>query len=579
MTDFVSEAEIEKILKTGQKDEITKLTTKFIEICAKLPENEEAHYLLAKLLFHEEKYIDSIKEAKILLNKNQKSEKYALLLAEIYESISEYSESLRILEPFTNSSENLLIKDAYKRIQESQKECVNLPSDPKERSEYLEYYAWLKRCGISAPKLDLQYFNNSYRGLIAKQNIHIGDEILTVPLDCMITIKSVMENGFGEKIKKSGISLIYPNNTYFALFIIEESYKADSKWKYLIQSMPKSVDNFPVYYKENELKYLDASFFIEEIRIFKEDIKTDYDRVCKIIPELSKMATLDDFMRTRCLVNSRIFGTFINDQENDSIIPFADMFNYSRLTSMTKWYFDDTKKCFVVISNEEINRKNEVYLSYGHKANYSFLLFYGFTVENNINDFTILPVYLKQDDSMRKLKDKLIETSCAPRKCKIGYNEENNRFYKTISYLRFVEYEGPPEFLQKLYDEFCKKGTKEKPVFYKGTNLPPISLENEINALKRLKDICKDLLFDYKTSAQEDEIYLLKNKEKISFNELNCVRYRMAEKQILEFYEKFANLTIGWLKNKKITAKMSELLKDARFTNYFKDIEKLKNSL
>ena len=55
-------------------------------------------------------------------------------------------------------------------------------------------------------------------------------------------------------------------------------------------------------------------------------MEKDYNKICKAAPEFAKMATLDKFMETRCLVNSRIFGTKIDGEENDSIVPFAGTF-------------------------------------------------------------------------------------------------------------------------------------------------------------------------------------------------------------------------------------------------------------
>lgn len=54
-------------------------------------------------------------------------------------------------------------------------------------------------------------------------------------------------------------------------------------------------------------------------------MKKDYDRICSSAPEF-KHHTLNDFMRIRCLVNSRIFGTVIDNDENDSIVPYAGLY-------------------------------------------------------------------------------------------------------------------------------------------------------------------------------------------------------------------------------------------------------------
>lgn len=51
-------------------------------------------------------------------------------------------------------------------------------------------------------------------------------------------------------------------------------------------------------------------------------MKKDYEKICGVAPEF-RQHSLNDFMRIRCLVNSRIFGTIIEGDEDDSIVPFA----------------------------------------------------------------------------------------------------------------------------------------------------------------------------------------------------------------------------------------------------------------
>jgi len=255
----------------------------------------------------------------------------------------------------------------------------------------------------------------------------------------------------------------------------------------------------------------------------------------------------EDFKRIRTLVNSRIFGTYINGEEDDSMVPFADMFNYKWQTSMIRWKYDNDMKAFTVIANEEIKRGEEVYLSYGHKDNRSFFLFYGFVIDDNENNFAYLNVNLSSDDRMKYFKDGLLDVNAFPRKCRLGCAVLNKHFYATMSYLRFVEYEGEKEFLQRLRDECVKESTEAKPVYFKAKNIKPINKENEVKALKALKVLCKDALLEYPTTLSED-LELLKNNS-FSFNERNAIIYRKEEKVIYKFYIEFTDKVIKWLKD------------------------------
>ena len=63
---------------------------------------------------------------------------------------------------------------------------------------------------------------------------------------------------------------------------------------------------------------------IDTIRDLLNDMEKDYNLICSAAPEFSKFS-LHDFMKTRSLVNSRIFGTKVDNEDNDSIVPFAGM--------------------------------------------------------------------------------------------------------------------------------------------------------------------------------------------------------------------------------------------------------------
>ena len=90
-------------------------------------------------------------------------------------------------------------------------------------------------------------------------------------------------------------------------------------------------------------------------------MEKDYNLICKAAPEFAKHSLLD-FMKTRTLVNSRIFGVKVDGEDNDSIVPFADMFNYKYMSNMTYWTYDETRHGFVVKAKEDIARGKEVFV-------------------------------------------------------------------------------------------------------------------------------------------------------------------------------------------------------------------------
>ena len=49
--------------------------------------------------------------------------------------------------------------------------------------------------------------------------------------------------------------------------------------------LPKNFTCFPVYFPHEDYDWLEGSPFLDQIAEKKEDIKVDYDLICKEVPE------------------------------------------------------------------------------------------------------------------------------------------------------------------------------------------------------------------------------------------------------------------------------------------------------
>eukprot|EP00826_Nyctotherus_ovalis_P044564 TRINITY_DN4819_c0_g1_i1.p2 TRINITY_DN4819_c0_g1~~TRINITY_DN4819_c0_g1_i1.p2 ORF type:complete len:196 (-),score=52.04 TRINITY_DN4819_c0_g1_i1:424-1011(-) len=176
-------------------------------------------------------------------------------------------------------------------------------------------------------------------------------------------------------------------------------------------------------------------------------MEKDYNRICKAAPEFQNIASLKDFMITRALVNSRIFGIKIDGVEDDSIVPYADMFNYKYMSDMTHWTFSAESNAFVIKSKYPIKAGEEIFVYYGNKPNSNFFQFYGFVIDNNENDEVCLKAAISPSDK-QKLQTARKET--AKRKFKVSAKTKSLQFEQLMSYLRFVVFEGPSEELKSV---------------------------------------------------------------------------------------------------------------------------------
>lgn len=110
---------------------------------------------------------------------------------------------------------------------------------------------------------------------------------------------------------------------------MQEKRKPDTEWHYYIDILPKGFTNFPIFFNEEERSWLNGSPFLDQILEKIEDIKADYDLICKEVPEYAQFP-LQEYSEIRMMVSSRIFGIQIEGVKTDGFVAYADMLNHKR---------------------------------------------------------------------------------------------------------------------------------------------------------------------------------------------------------------------------------------------------------
>jgi len=217
------------------------------------------------------------------------------------------------------------------------------------------------------------------------------------------------------------------------------------------------------------------------------------------------------------------------------LLTFLDMLNHRR-PQQTSWEYSDTRKGFIIESKENIERSEQVYDSYGKKCNSRFFLNYGFIVENN--DANEVPIKIKLDssDELYTAKMKLVG-HLETKTIRVSEDLSEKNMTHFFSYLRFAEFKGDPMVLYKFqFQQTSKKSSddEDEEATFQGTNIPPISIENEKAVLNSIKQCAVEMLKGYQTTYEEDLKILETNKE-MTFNQRNCVLMRSGEKKVLYF--------------------------------------------
>ena len=178
----------------------------------------------------------------------------------------------------------------------------------------------------------------------------------------LITLEIAKESSIGNKILNSNIDLLSPKHCFLSILLLQEKINPISKWKHYLEILPKLYINFPVFYKAEEMKELEGSPFLDQIKQKTMDIRSDYDSIIKAIPEFNKF-TFEEFMEMRMVVSSRIFSIKVAGRKTDCLAPLADMLNHKR-PRQTQWYFSDDIKSFVIKATQDIESDEQVVIIY-----------------------------------------------------------------------------------------------------------------------------------------------------------------------------------------------------------------------
>lgn len=145
----------------------------------------------------------------------------------------------------------------------------------------------MKREKSDFSKLKLRYYTENYRGVHASQNIKNGETVLFVPLPLIITLEMAFKSPIGKLMYEKGLRqrLISPKHSFLGTYLLQERRKENTPFAEYLDILPKSLRDFPIFFTEDEKKFLAGSPFLNQVNEKIEDIKIDYNLICKEVPE------------------------------------------------------------------------------------------------------------------------------------------------------------------------------------------------------------------------------------------------------------------------------------------------------
>lgn len=255
---------------------------------------------------------------------------------------------------------------------------------------WMKAYGWKPTCRL-APAC----FGDTGRGLMAAQNIGIGQPLAIVPGRLVITVDSVSMSSFGKYFTTK-----YKTQQVLATYVMFERHKgSESFWYNYIVSLPTTMSNAAYCTIENlpddvSEKVLDhQNTILTTFNQIMSEMSSDICPHCSetfgniFTFEIYKWAwsivnTRAVYMSPDCSIKNKIK---LLDVNNLALAPYIDMFNHSP-AACVRATVNHLNGAYTIITEKLFKKHSEVFINYGPHSNIKLFLEYGFIVPSNPQD-------------------------------------------------------------------------------------------------------------------------------------------------------------------------------------------------
>ena len=314
-------------------------------------------------------------------------------------------------------------------ISSSKEKAQSQPTDQKKLDDITSIYKWASKNGIYInPKLGLyknSQNNSDHNFYYFKANKTIKNHtlLLRVPSSIMISQKSLEKMHKNSKNKKlsnlwkkvSKIDQYLEYSTAKQLFYISvmlshatfnQNGKLYKKYEeYLNMYNYINLDDYPIFFKGNEMAYLNFSNFGKEIMNNLDSINNEYYLI-KHVLDMDSTIIVEEYIKYRILS----LANSIYYKNKTYIMPFLDCFqkkvNYTNkefnsYIILNKTNNNSSKFYVEIYTNRTVKKNQELSYFWKQVSNSENYLYYGFIDEDNM----ITPTYFVDTLNKNYLSD------------------------------------------------------------------------------------------------------------------------------------------------------------------------------
>jgi hypothetical protein len=181
----------------------------------------------------------------------------------------------------------------------------------------------------------------------------------------------------------------------------------------------------PIFFAPSSLSYdaLRGTSLLRTTQVLQGQIQQDHERLNSLLKQYNSLHEephfpVDEDFPLECYSLFSVYsrGADVNFGGGDGeevvnrermIVPFLDMFNHSSESDVH--YKSDSSDIYIYSGASPIKAGAEVHLNYGPVPNSKLLLFYGFSIQENKEDFVDIYVPLQEGVPGREEKAKLLQ--------------------------------------------------------------------------------------------------------------------------------------------------------------------------
>ena len=255
---------------------------------------------------------------------------------------------------------------------------------------YNNLYNWLIANGAFISENIIPIEQDIYNRYIkSKGKIKKEEEILFIPNKLTLsTLNDIVFDacniGFKEFISYSSKEEKYSYDfDCLVYFLTIDMDNKNSFFKYYYDYLPKiSENNFPIYFSEDKINILENIELDIEIgrqkHFFNKSLEPVKDKIIKIKNGIEKFKKNFIYVMTRNLGRRTSFYEDVN-----TLVPFLDLLNHNN--DYNTWFiYDEKREGFSLYAIKDIEKNEEITISYGRLNNIYLYSMYGFTLKDNI---------------------------------------------------------------------------------------------------------------------------------------------------------------------------------------------------